>query len=197
MSEGINSNHDLEEWGHPTNVTQQQRKIWELIREKWNAYAQHIPEPSLDVGAGTKKGRTVSIDPFPRGEIDVRGVAEHLPLRDGYFKSVVLESVIKHVNDPLLVLQESLRVSQSESYLFLTSPVNIVDKHRHSFTSKELNEIITSAGYQIVRSKGFGFSNRRLDRLVRKFGLGLYVALPIPSRFCRNLMIVAKADRTQ
>jgi SAM-dependent methyltransferase len=182
--------HDMEEWGHPSQATPTQRLLWNKMRVIWNRFCEEIPEPSLDIGAGVKKGRTVSLDPFPRGVVDVRAVAELLPFKDNIFKSIVLESVLKHAIDPETALSEARRVAKNKSYLFFSSPVNAQDKHRHSFTSIEILELLDRSGYRVVKRRGIGFSLNKLDKLLRRLNVDLYLTLRVPLRFCRTLFLV-------
>jgi SAM-dependent methyltransferase len=182
---------DLTKWGHPAHVTLEQRELWSQIETVWKSFAGHIPSPSLDIGAARRKGRTVSIDPFPRGPIDTRGVGEQLPFRDDTFSSVVLESVLKHVIAPESVLTEALRVLRPGSLIFLTSPVNSVDHHKHSFTSSQLLDIIEAAGFLVIRKRGVGFSFRLLHRLMKRLSHRWYVSLSVPVSVCSVLFVVA------
>ncbi|MFX1483536.1 MAG: class I SAM-dependent methyltransferase [Promethearchaeota archaeon] len=180
------------DWGHTKNVSDSQKLIWAVLYEKWKKFAGEIPELSLDIGAAHKKGRSVSIDPFPRGEVDIRAMAENLPFADQTFKSVILESVIKHVQSPERSLEESCRVMQDGGMLFLTSPLNYRDHHRHSFSYSEVRQLIKNAGFSIDRMVGFGLSSNFLNRLLTRFAARFYTRIPIPRRFCRILFVVAR-----
>ncbi|MFW9794019.1 MAG: methyltransferase domain-containing protein [Candidatus Thorarchaeota archaeon] len=188
-----NDSNILEEWGIPERPSARQLEDWAYMTKVWNALAGVIPDPSLDIGAGKSTGRTVSIDPFPRGPIDIRATGEELPISDGYFESVVLQSVLKHVISPADVLLESKRVSKPKSLLFVTSPVNYVDHHRHSFTTGELISLIQGAGYRILRTRGIGLMWKWPDRILHSLGARLYAYTRIPVRICRVLLIVAES----
>lgn len=183
----------LEEWGHPQNVTDRQRRLWTAIVAEWRTFAGDEPQPSLDIGGANQKGRTVTLDPFPRGPVDVKGLGELLPFKDGVFGSVVLESVLKHVLDPLQVLSEARRVLKSGSLMFVTSPVNHTDHHRHSFSTDQLLLMMKRTGFRIVKKKGIGLSPRLPDRMLGKLGPVAYSKLRVPTRLCSVLMIVAEA----
>jgi len=184
---------DLTKWGHPAHITSEQRDLWDQMLEVWTSFAGSIPSPSLDIGAAGHKGRTVSIDPFPRGPIDIQAVGEQLPFQDDTFSSAVLESVLKHVIAPELVLSETRRVLKLGSLLFLTSPVNSIDHHRHSYTSSQLCAMIKTAGFRIVRKRGIGFSFRLLDRWMKRLSHRWYVSLNVPASICSVLLVVAAA----
>ncbi len=125
----------LEAWGHPTRVTPEQRALWSKMSDRWNRFVGDIPSPSMDLGAGVSKGRTVSVDPFPRRHVDVRALGENLPFGNRIFASVVLESVLKHVLSLKDTLAEAQRVTSNDGWLFVTLPVNRIDGHRHSFST--------------------------------------------------------------
>jgi SAM-dependent methyltransferase len=183
---------NMSEWGHTKNVSERQQLIWSRLKESWRKFTGPIPELSLDIGAALKKGRSVSLDPFPRGEVDVRAVAENLPFKDRTFSSVVMESVIKHVNSPDQSLEGVHRVLLEDGGLFLTSPINYRDHHRHSFTNSELRSLLQKNGFHIERAIGFGFSSTFLNRLLSRFAAGQYTRFRIPCRFCRVVFIVAR-----
>ena len=182
------------EWGHTKDVPEHQQFIWSVLTEKWKQFAGAIPELSLDVGAAHKKGRSVSVDPFPRGDVDIRAVAENLPFNDQTFSSVVMESVIKHVKIPEQSLDEIHRVTKNRGLLFLTSPLNYKDNHRHSFSYNELRKLLQNAGYSIVRSVGFGLASNFLNRILTRIAAKHYTRFRIPGRFCRVLFVVAQAE---
>jgi len=186
------TNIDLEEWGIPLSATPQQRIIWTRMVDVWRKFAGAIPEPSLDIGAARQQGRTVSVDPFPRGFVDVRAIGENLPFKKEKFASVLLESVLKHVLSPDQTLAEAYRVCTKDGFLFVTSPVNHIDGHRHSFSSSQLCRLIEQAGFRIIRKMGLGLSPTRLDSLFRRRASRFYTTIRFPVRFCRTMFIVAK-----
>ena len=186
------NNIDLEEWGIPLSANPAQRVLWTRMIDVWRGFAGVIPEPSLDLGAARQRGRTVSVDPFPRGFVDVRALGENLPFIDGYFSSVVLESVLKHVLSPEQTLAEARRTLRDSGFLFVTSPVNHTDKHRHSFSSTQLCGLIENASFKIIRKMGLGFSSNRLDGILRRRASRLYTIIRPPVRFCRTVFVIAK-----
>ncbi|MBY8998564.1 MAG: methyltransferase domain-containing protein [Candidatus Thorarchaeota archaeon] len=188
----VDDDVDLEEWGIPLKSTSKQRIIWSNIVKTWEQFSGRIPEPSLDIGAASTKGRTVSMDPFPRGKVDVRAIGEALPFIESHFASVVLESVLKHVLSPQQTLEEANRVLRSGSLLFLTSPVNHTDSHRHSFSVKQLCDLIDNSGFRIVKKMGLGFSFSFIDGLFQRRGARFYSKIRVPTRICRTLFVVAK-----
>ncbi|MFQ5833396.1 MAG: class I SAM-dependent methyltransferase [Candidatus Thorarchaeota archaeon] len=162
--------------------------------EEWLKFIGELPRPSLDIGSGGSSGRTVSLDPYPRGPVDVRAVGERIPFLSCTFKSVVLESVMKHVVSPIEVLVECNRVTVPRGLLFISSPVNSIDHHRHSFTSEQLVDTIRDAGYEILRRKGLGVSQVRLDRYLSRLIPNNYLRITIPIRFCKVLFVAAKKE---
>lgn len=181
----------MAEWGHTKDVPDRQKFIWSILTQKWKQFTGTIPELSLDVGAAYKKDRSVSVDPFPRGEVDIRAVAEKLPFYDHTFSSVVMESVIKHVQSPAQSLEEIHRVTKNGGLLFLTSPLNYRDNHRHSFSYIELHKLLQEAGFSIDRSVGFGLASNLLNKILTRFAAKYYTHVRIPRRFCRVLFVVA------
>jgi SAM-dependent methyltransferase len=184
---------DLEEWGIPLSAKPEQRVLWTRMIDVWLKFAGTIPEPSLDLGAARQQGRTVSVDPFPRGFVDVRAIGENLPFKEGYFNSVVLESVLKHVLSPEQTLAEVRRTMRLGGSLYVTSPVNHIDSHRHSFTSTQLCRLVETAGFRIFKRMGLGLSSNRLDGILRRRVSRLYTTIRPPVRFSRTLYLVAKA----
>ncbi|MBK8125693.1 MAG: methyltransferase domain-containing protein [Elusimicrobia bacterium] len=89
----------------------------------------------LDVGVGPQKEPThlqrardksaffVGIDPLageqPRNFAFVRGLAEHLPFRDGVFDQVLFVTSLDHMLDPVGALREARRVTKPEGRVFL------------------------------------------------------------------------------
>jgi SAM-dependent methyltransferase len=188
----VEDDSDLEKWGIPRQPSQQQRAVWSEMNRTWQRFSGHMPEPSLDIGAANSKGRTVSLDPFPRGRVDVRAIGEMLPFIDCHFSSVILESVLKHVLSPEQTLDEAYRVLKKGSYLYVTSPVNHIDSHRHSFSFAKLCSMIEKSGFRIVRKMGLGLSHSKLDRIFKRRVSGLYSHIRVPVRVCSTLYVVAE-----
>ena len=183
---------DLEQWGIPLKPSSEQKFIWRNMVATWKRFSGRIPEPSLDIGAASSKDRTVSVDPFPRGRVDIRAIGEALPFVEGHFTSVVLESVIKHVLSPKQTLEEAKRVMRPGSFLFLTSPVNHTDSHRHSFSAKQLCNLIENSGFRIIRKMGLGFSVDLFDGLFRRRASRFYSRLQTPVKISRTMFVVAE-----
>jgi SAM-dependent methyltransferase len=190
----VDTDVDLRKWGIPLTATPEQRAMWANMVKTWRTFSGKIPEPSLDIGAASDKGRTVSVDPYPRGRVDIRAIGENLPFIDCYFASVVLESVLKHVLSPTETLEETYRVLREGGLLFLTSPVNHIDSHRHSFLVRQLCLMIENSGFRIIRKMGLGFSFNLLDGNFRRRASRFYSNIKIPIRFCRTLYVVAEKN---
>ncbi|MDF1539525.1 MAG: methyltransferase domain-containing protein [Candidatus Thorarchaeota archaeon] len=190
-------NQNMIQWGHTKDVDEYRKYIWKLMYEKWISFIGAIPQPSLDIGAAKSKTHSsVSLDPYPRGFVDVKGMGEELPFKDGSFKSVIIESVLKHVDEPSQVISEAKRVTTDNGMLFISSPVNRIDSHRHSFSSSALCEIIECNGYEIVRKLGIGFSKRSIDGFLWRRLPKAMANLPIPSGMASVIFIVAKARKS-
>jgi len=185
---------NLQQWGHTTNVDRFQKYLWHIMYEEWTSFIGEIPSPSLDIGAAkSKKRSTISLDPFPRGFVDTRAMGEHLPFQDSSFNSIIMESVIKHVLFPAKVLAEARRVIENDGLLFLNSPVNRVDHHRHSFTSRQLLTLIERSGFHVIRTRGIGVKYRKLDGLLWRKIPRILAKVSTPAQLSSVLFIVAKA----
>jgi len=118
-----------------------------------------------------------------------------MPFRNDCFASIVLESVLKHVLSPEQTLKEAHRVLYPGGFLFVTSPVNHIDKHRHSFTSNYLCKIIENAGFRITKKMGLGFSLKRIDSVIRRRFSKFYTTIRSPVRFCSTIFLIAKVEK--
>lgn len=99
--------------------------------------------------------------------------AERLPFTDESFDKVLLSEVIEHVNDPSLVLREIHRILVPLGILVLSTPnrrswygfdryfiwQKVLRKtwdHPHDcwMTHSEISDLLTNAGFDIVKSQG-------------------------------------------
>lgn len=75
-------------------------------------------------------------------------------LSDGFFDYVIMGEILEHLDDPLGVIKEGLRVLRSGGTLAVSTPhdeareIGAVDPHRHlwSFTIKDMVEILRPFG---------------------------------------------------
>ncbi len=180
------------DWGHPVNASLALRARWDMMAKRWEQFVGAIPNPSLDIGGAVKTKYTVTIDPYPRGPVDIKAVGEMLPIQDGYFSSVILQSVLKHVQNPKSVLLEAWRVLRENGMLYVSSPINVIDEHRHNFTSSTLKTLIETTGFKIIRTLGLGFKIRYAERFLIRAGPRVYSLIPVPLTFARVAFIVAR-----
>ena len=102
-----------------------------------------VPPSAVEVGVGSGRfavplGIPYGVDPSPsmlkiaksRGIEVVRGIAEALPLRSGFFDLVLMVTTICFVDDPLKTLREAARILKRDGKLAL----GFVD--RESFLGK-------------------------------------------------------------
>ena len=78
----------------------------------------------LDVGCGCKRGHhpviaddAIRVDiektEWNRSYLNVQCSAEHLPFKPETFETVYLSHVLEHVEDPIKILKEALRVAKT------------------------------------------------------------------------------------
>jgi 2-polyprenyl-3-methyl-5-hydroxy-6-metoxy-1,4-benzoquinol methylase len=149
-----------------------------LVRALMKALRLTPPEGSrlLDVGCGTGAmsrellplGQVVSLDfcsealhmTRTRGlEGLCQGSAEALPLRDNSFRAVTALDVVEHLDHDREALAEMFRVTAPggaaiisvPAFRFLWSEHDVALHHRRRYTARELREVVSGAGYRIVK----------------------------------------------
>jgi SAM-dependent methyltransferase len=100
------------------------------------------------------------------------GQAEQLEFPDGTFALVAAENMLDHVEDPLAILRETRRVLMPGGHLLIAvdtfsalgearfrlvtrrqeSDTILVRAHPHRFSSKDLVELITAAGFRVTQA---------------------------------------------
>jgi SAM-dependent methyltransferase len=90
-------------------------------------FVESFPDDAviLNVGSGGRKyGRDsiINIDIEPGPLVDVVGVAEELPIRDGVVDGVVLQAVLEHVADSEKTLAEIVRVLRPGGRVMIELP---------------------------------------------------------------------------
>jgi SAM-dependent methyltransferase len=99
-----------------------------------------IPEPVLDLGCGdghfaqmiSSKSLTTGIDPWwgplrkaqkaSVYELAVQSLGDRMPFADGYFASIISNSVLEHIPDIQPVLHEANRVVKPGGFFIFTTP---------------------------------------------------------------------------
>lgn len=122
-------------------------------------------------GGGTNEGAgheylinvntVIGLDPLPQFETRfpvVNGVVEDIPFQDDIFDAVTIVSVLDHVIDPRVALEESSRVLKDGGKMFIWSSIFREGKqkhHLHTFTEESLTELASSM-FEITRSEIHG-----------------------------------------
>ena len=104
---------------HDLDVTDTRKRIWQAEQDHVRSFGS---EPSLNVGAGNSPiPATISCDPLvPRNVICV---AENLPFRSNVFRSVMFYSVLDHLKDDFVSLQEAKRVLMPKGRILIMQSV--------------------------------------------------------------------------
>jgi len=109
----------------------------------------------LNVGAGTTKlhPQIKNLDIFAGEHIDYVGKAEAIPEKDNYFKLVITQEVLEHVEDPFKASQEIYRVLQKGGRLYCQLPF-IIGYHPGPtdfwrFTKEGITSMLENAGFEI------------------------------------------------
>lgn len=91
-----------------------------------NAFARRVSRDAvvLDVGSGHTRvhPNAVNVDVFPFANVDVLSPAERLPFADGAFDAVICDQVLEHVEDPIAVAREIVRVAKSGALIYVGVP---------------------------------------------------------------------------
>jgi SAM-dependent methyltransferase len=127
-------------------------------RELTPRFVQSFPDRAtiLNVGAGgTEYGtNVVNLDIAPGSGIDVVGVAEALPFRDGAFDGVVFQAVLEHVRDASKALSEIARVLRPGGSVLVEVPFmqgyHAAPADYRRFTVNGLRQELASHGFTVV-----------------------------------------------
>jgi len=95
----------------------------------------------LDVGAGSNPQEhegIVKLDVFALPHVDVAGMAEKLPFRDGVFDAVVSGAVLEHVSNPFMAADQMHRVLKEGGEVYIETaflqPVHAYPNHFFNMT---------------------------------------------------------------
>lgn len=183
-----------------------QERRFELMRPHFAAQ----PSPMLDVGCGVgvylERFRRAGMDTFgvdldrvnlPRAAADGRAVAasvaEHLPLADGTFGTVLLHEVIEHFSDDASALAEAVRVTRPGGRVFVFAPNRLYPFETHGVYWRGRYHFgnIPLVGYLPDRWRGRlaphvrAYTTAGLRRLVR----------PLPCRIVLHVQIYPGYDK--
>jgi len=148
---------------HGTYIQKLARKTVEILSRFVSL--NQIKEPWLDVGAGSNYMRellgTKTDKKIQSSEIDLD--ITPYEFADNYFHTISSFEVLEHLYNPLFHLIELRRVLSPGGNLFLTTPndqgliykaEHLLNRkyraHFHQFSEKDLEDILTHAGFNII-----------------------------------------------
>ena len=194
----------------------------------------HLPEPVLDLGCGDGHFASLTfdrkiaagIDPWWRPlkkarrsgayHVAIQGLGDVMPFPDGYFGSVISNSVLEHIPDVQLVLTEASRVLRPGGRLVITFPsdnftaklggalwferhgldrlanhyrrsFNYIARHAHTDSPEIWERRLSEAGFLVESWQGY-FSERALHAME----LGHFLGIPsLISHFFTRRWIIA------
>jgi SAM-dependent methyltransferase len=109
----------------------------------------------LNVGAGSSDygANVINLDIAPEPGIDLVGVAEHLPFRDGVFDAILFQAVLEHVSNSERALSEILRVLAPGGGVFIEVPFiqgyHPVPRDHRRFTEQGLRAELEQRGFVV------------------------------------------------
>jgi SAM-dependent methyltransferase len=144
------------------------------------------------VAAATAQGRNVQL----------HDVGRALPFDDASFDGVVLKDLLEHVDDPVAVVTEVLRVLRPGGRVFASSPdaqrwVWDDYTHRRPFTRKSFRLLFADQGYAVERvayesvMPGIGIVSARTKRRQRPQPFVALAWLPVMRR---NVWLTARRE---
>lgn len=78
----------------------------------------------LNLGSGTRRlhKEIINIDVYPFENVDIVADIKNIPIRDGACDMVICDSVLEHVGEVGIAIQEITRVIKKGGYLYVTVP---------------------------------------------------------------------------
>jgi len=121
-----------------------------------------LEAPILDLGCGTGRLALVSKKEIygldisehaikratERGMNALVGNALKLPFREGSFRSIVLNQVLDHLEEPEKCLWECYRVLKRGGKLLINIDSKAVPEHKRLFSPKELEGLLNNCGFK-------------------------------------------------
>lgn len=102
----------------------------------------------VELGSGSRRLRAdvINVDLFPSGNVDVVADISQLPMKSGCADFVILDSVIEHVPNPILVIAEAKRILKPGGRLFINCPFMLpyhgYPKHYQNYTRDGLEHLL-------------------------------------------------------
>lgn len=105
----------------------------------------------LDLGSGNNPNRwdrLIKMDVFTLPHVDVVGIAEALPFKDGVFRSVFSGAVFEHVMDPFVAIDQVHRVLEPGGAVYIETaflqPMHAYPNHYFNMTLAGLERVCWS-----------------------------------------------------
>lgn len=160
-------------WFSPDRI--EKDTLWEAISDA----SKYASGNLLDIGCGKKpyykifKKKVSSYIGLDLKDGDVTGSALELPFPDNYFDTVFSSQVIEHVEDPFLMMRESMRVLKKGGYLILTAPLfwclHEEPRDFFRFTKYGLLKLVEQANLTIIYIKERGCWPSTLGQMISLF----------------------------
>lgn len=141
--------------------------IWPSLEDELKEYLIYFKGNVLNAGAGNRdlskfiKGNLYNMD-VPNGihnkNIHIHSSLEKIPVKAGFFDSIICNAVLEHVDDPNQVLSEFHRVLKKGGYLYLSVPF-MQAEHKDPndyirFTKDGLKKVTEEHGFSIIKIEG-------------------------------------------
>lgn len=129
-----------------------------LYSEQWTDLVRAAGgEVVLDLGSGNnpmKFDNLIKADTFALPNVDVVGLGESLPFRDGVFRTVFSGAVFEHLKDPFAAIGEVARVLRPRGEVYIETaflqPVHAFPDHYYNMTLRGLERLC--AGFERLDS---------------------------------------------
>lgn len=181
-------------------------EIGDIYRYKF--ISRYCSGAVLDVGCGTgflkRYLSTNRVDQYigldVEGNVDIKASAYHIPFKDNRFDTVVASEVLEHLENPISVLRELLRVSDKRVIITIPNPWNANQifslifrrhnlkepNHVNLFGDNEIENLCNRCGSKLLRIERFFVPIPRTSHY-----------LPLKSIFGEwNLYILEKIHKT-